>query len=327
MSGGGEHVTPPEPGAERAPLDPQIKALDEALPDGLALPVGDPVVARETFRALNVAMGENSPPADLASTEDLEVPGAARPLRARLYRPHAEAPVATLLFVHGGGFVVGDIDAYDLQARTIAERAGVAVLSTDYRLAPEDPFPAAVEDVLSVARWTLANAESLGGDPARVAIGGDSAGGNLSAVTAQALRGEERSLAGQLLLYPVTDFEGHHASRDENANGPLLTTAMMEEFDAHYSSAAPDRADPRLSPLLAGDLSGLPPAIVATAGYDPLRDEGDAYAEALAAVGVPVKHVRYDALIHGFFGLGPLSAGCAEAIDEVCSAVGELLGG
>ncbi|MBI4898194.1 MAG: alpha/beta hydrolase [Actinobacteria bacterium] len=310
---------------DRAPLDPQIKALNDAVPGGLGLPMGEPEEAREAFHALNVGVAESQPPASLASTEDLELPGADGPLPARLYRPRADGPVATLVYLHGGGFVVGDIEAYDLQARTLAEKAGVALLSVEYRLAPENPFPAGLDDAIAAARWALAEAESLGGDPARVAIGGDSAGGNLAAAAAQALRGESPGLAAQVLIYPVLDFAEARPSHAENANGPLLTKDRMDWCDGHYLSDETDRRDPRLSPLQAGDFAGLPPAIVVTAGYDPLRDEGDAYAEALAAAGVPVRHLRYDSLIHGFFGLGPFSDGCTRAIDEICAATGELL--
>lgn len=312
---------------ERAPLDPQIQALNDAVPGGLGLPMGDPVEARENFRQLTVGVAESVPPADLAAVEDLDVPGAAGILRARLYRPKADSAVPTLLYLHGGGFVVGDVDAYDLQARNIAEKAGVAVLSCDYRLAPEHPFPAAVEDAVALTRWTLANAAKLGGDSARVAIAGDSAGGNLAAVAAQAVRDESPALIGQLLIYPVTDFANERPSHTENADGPLLTRSRMEWFNEHYLPDGADPRDPRVSPLLAPNLTGLPPAIVVTAGYDPLRDEGDAYAEALRAAGVAVTHLRYPSLIHGFCGFGPFSEGCATAIDEICAATCELLFG
>ncbi|MBI5311138.1 MAG: alpha/beta hydrolase [Actinobacteria bacterium] len=312
--------------AERAPLDPQIKSLNEALPGGLALPVSDPVEAREVFRTLNVGVGESQPKAELASIEDIEVPGAEGPHDARLYLPHADDAVPTLVFFHGGGFVIGDVESYDFQARTIAERAGVAVLSVDYRLAPEDPFPAAVEDAEAITHWALDHAEQLGGDPDRVAVGGDSAGGNLAAVTAQSLASDDRQPFAQVLIYPVLDFAGDYPSRQQNADGPLLTHAHLELFNEAYVPGDTDPRDPRLSPLLADDLEDLPPALVVTAGYDPLRDEGDLFAEALAEDGVAVKHLRYDSLIHGFFGLGPFSAGCAEAVEEVCAAIGELLG-
>lgn len=313
--------------AERAPLDPQIKSLHEAIPGGLGLPLGDPVEARELFRTLNVGVAESQPPADLASVEDIEVPGAAGALRARVYRPHGEGPLPTLVYFHGGGFIVGDIEAYDMQASTLAERAGTVVLSVEYRLAPEHRFPAGTDDAEAAARWALANADRLGGDPSRVAVGGDSAGGNLAAVAAQTLRHETPRPSAQLLIYPVLDFANEYPSRAENANAPLLTSERMDWFNALYLPDGADRGDTRLSPGLAGDLSGLPEALVVTAGYDPLRDEGDAYAAALSAAGVPVRHLRFDSLIHGFFGLGPFSEGAAAAINAVCAAAGELLAG
>ncbi len=311
--------------AARTPLDPQIKALDDAIPGGLGLPMGTPTEAREAFHALNVGVAESQPPADLAAIEDIELPGADGLLRARVYRPHADGPVATLLYLHGGGFVVGDLEAYDLQARTIAEQAGVVLVSVEYRLAPENPFPAGLDDAVAATRWALAEAESLGGDPTRVAIGGDSAGGNLAAATSQILRGESPGLSAQLLIYPVLDFAEPRASRIENADGPLLTKERMDWFDGHYAPEDINKRDPRLSPIFADELFGLPSAIVVTAGYDPLRDEGDAYAEALAAAGVPVQHLRFDSLIHGFFGLGPFSDGCTRAIEKICAVTGELL--
>lgn len=313
------------PPAPPAPLDPQIKTLHEAIPGGLGLPMGDPVEAREIFRALNVGVAESQPPADLAAEEDIELPGPAGALRARIYRPHGAGPLPTLVYFHGGGFIVGDIEAYDMQASTLAERAGVVLLSVDYRLAPEHRFPAGVEDAEAATRWALTNVARLGGDAARVAVGGDSAGANLAAVTAQTLRGEQARPSAQLLIYPVLDFANEYPSRSENANAPLLTEERMEWFNGLY---LPDRAnprDPRLSPLLVDDFSGLPSALVATAGYDPLRDEGMRYAEALSAAGVPLRHLHYGSLIHGFLGLGPFSECAADAIDEVCAAAGELL--
>lgn len=309
----------------RPPLDPQIKALNDSVPGGLGLPMGDPVEARALFRALNVGVAESQPPADLAAVEDITVPGAEGPLRARVYRPHTEGPLATLVYFHGGGFVVGDIDAYDMQASTIAERTGAVVLSVDYRLAPDHRFPASVEDAESVMRWALANAARLGGDDGRVAVGGDSAGGNLAAVTAQSLRGELARPSAQLLIYPVLDFSNVYPSRAENANAPLLNEERMEWFNELYLPERVDKRDPRLSPLLTKNLTGLARTLIVTAGYDPLRDEGDLYAQSLTTAGVAVRHLRFESQIHGFFGLGPFSEGAAAAIDAVCVAAGELL--
>jgi acetyl esterase len=307
------------------PLDTELQTLIDNLPAGIALPAGDPLEARKMFHDLTVAVGQAQPPADLASTEDVTVPGAAGDLAARIYRPHADGPTTTMLYIHGGGFVVGDIDAYDLTARTIAEKTGVTVISTDYRLVPEDPWPASPDDAVSVARWVLANVDSLGGDPSCVLVAGDSAGGNLAAVVAQQLRGESPGFSGQVLLYPVTDFASEdYASFEEHAGGPVLTEDAARMFHELYAGDVADHADPRLSPLR-GDLAGLPPAVLVTAEYDVLRDQGIAYRDALEAAGVPVVYRHYNELPHGFFGFGPFSAGVRSAIDEVCAAAVDLM--
>jgi acetyl esterase len=200
------------------------------------------------------------------------------------------------------------------------------VVSVDYRLAPESPFPAGPEDALAGMEWVAAHVGELGGDAGRLAIGGDSAGGNLSAGVAQAWRGREPALVAQLLIYPVTDMLNERPSATENGEGLLLTRDDMEWFHGHYLGGDEDRrSDPRASPALADDLSGLPPAIVVTAQYDPLRDDGDAYAAALEAAGVRVIHRRFDGLVHGFFALGAFSKAAGAAVDRVCDDLRELL--
>jgi acetyl esterase len=252
----------------------------------------------------------------VASVED--VTDSPRPLR--VYRPFGDGPFPTLLFVHGGGFTIGDLDSYDAQCRVLCSRVGAVVASLDYRLAPEHPFPAAVEDALAALEWVVARFDGP------YAIGGDSAGGNLSTVTAQAWRGRSPSLAAQLLIYPVTDFVNDRPSLGENAEGLFLTRDDMDWFHGHYLGHDETLAsDVRASPALAGDLSGLPPAVVATAQYDPLRDDGDAYAEALSAAGVKVIHRRFEGLVHGFFALGPLSPAAKRAVEQVCDDLRSLL--
>jgi acetyl esterase len=305
-------------------LDPQFQSLVDNIPGGIALPAGDAVAARELFEKLTTALRDSQPPANLAATEEITVPGAAGDLAARIYRPHAEGPTATTLFIHGGGFVVGSIESYDLTARTFAERSGTTLLSVNYRLAPEDPFPAGIEDALSIARWTLANVDQLGGDPARVIVSGDSAGGNLAAVIAQQLVDQSPGFSAQVLLYPVLDFVNHYPSRDEHADGPVLTRVAAEMFDKAYMTEGFDRADPLASPMLFDNLAALPPTIVATAKYDALHDDGVEYVKRLKAAGVDVTHLDYDTLPHGFFGFGPLSPGADAAISEVSDAVGKL---
>jgi acetyl esterase len=237
-----------------------------------------------------------------AQVEDIEVPGPGGALRARLYRP-ARMPAPMIVFFHGGGFVFGSMDShYDGFCRALCGEAGCVVLSLDYRLAPEHPFPAATEDCRDAVRWAAAQAARLGADPARILVAGGSAGGNLAAVTALRLRDEGGpALVGQVLIYPVTDF--HTPPTDSYlafAEGHHLTRADMVWFWAQYLSDPGDCAHPYAAPLRAPDLTGLPPAFVLTAEYDPLCDEGEAYAERLAAFGVPVAHRREAGMIHGF---------------------------
>ena len=306
------------------PLDPQIAKLLEQVNSAPPMSRGTPEQGRAGFRRLAMASAAFAPQVEVGSVEDLEVEGAAGPLPARLYLPAGDGPSPTLVFFHGGGFVIGDIDSYDSQCRLLCRDGGVAVLSVEYRLAPEDPFPAAPEDAVAVTRWALDNADRLGGDPDRVAVGGDSAGGNLAANAALALRDHEPALAAQLLIYPVTDFDSERPSHAENGEGLFLTLDDMEWFRSLYVGDA-DVRDPRVSPLFAEDLGGLPPAIVITAEFDPLRDDGEAYAEALEEAGVPVLRRRFDSLIHGFFAMGVASDAASAAIEEVCAELSKAL--
>jgi acetyl esterase len=287
-------------------VDPQIAALLERVNAARPLSAGTPEEGREAFLALNRLAVQAVPPPEVASVE--EVSGGPVPMRT--YRPEGD-PVATLAFFHGGGFVIGDLESYDAQCRLLCSRLGITVVSVDYRLAPEHPFPAGVEDALAAFDWVVEN------ERGPFVIGGDSAGGNLSAVTAQARR--DSGLVAQLLIYPAADLLNEYPSMAENGEGLFLTRDDMEWFHHHYlgdDEAA--RSDPRASPLLGDDLSGLPPALVYTAQYDPLRDAGNAYAEALSAAGVKVIHRCFEGLIHGFFGLGPFSRAAQAAIDQIC---------
>lgn len=309
------------------PLDPDLVPLEQQLRSLPSMSLGTPAAARERFRRMCVAAQRLVPTIEVGAVEDVEVSGAAGPLRGRIYRPPGGGPTPTLLFIHGGGFVIGGIDSYDRQCRVLCLEAGATVLAIEYRLAPDDPFPAAVDDSIAACRWTLDSVDRLGGDPDRVAIGGDSAGGNLAAVTAQAMQDESRSpgLAAQLLLYPVTDFSSQRPSHAENGEDAFLSRDDMDWFERCYLGDGDPSSDPRVSPLLAKDLSGLPPAVVVTAELDPLRDDGEAYAEALAAAGVPVVRRRYDALVHGFFGMGQFSNTAESAIGQVCEDLREML--
>lgn len=253
------------------------------------------------------------PPVPVGEVSDIELPGPAGTLPARLYRPPGAAPAGAapatggdtapplLVYYHGGGWVLGSIDSHDNTCRFLCRHSGVAVLSVDYRRAPEDKFPAAVDDALAAFRWAVANASDLGVTPEAVAVGGDSAGGNLAAVVSQLASHDGGARpAFQLLFVPVTDLSAKSRSYELFREGFYLSEATMDWYRDHYLPDAEAALDPRASPLLAGDLSGLPPAYVATAGFDPLRDEGEAYAGRLRAAGVPVALRRHRGLVHAF---------------------------
>jgi len=294
-------------------LDPAIAALLDQLAamGGPALAEVSPSEARTMYKLLAAADGA---PEEVGAVADLELAG----VPCRVYRPagRQDQALPVLAWFHGGGWVIGDVDTADPTARKLANRSGCAVVSVDYRLAPEQPFPAAVEDCWAVTSWLAAGgAAELGGDPDALAVGGDSAGGNVAAVVALLARDAGLVLRHQLLVYPVTDLTTERPSYVENAEGFFLTAESMRWFIAHYT-APEQRADWRASPLLAPDLAGAAPAHVITAGFDPLRDEGDAYAERLAAAGVPVVHDQVPSAIHGFFGMGAVATVAAEAVDR-----------
>ena len=277
-------------------LDEQAKAVLEYI-DSL----GDPPLSETTPEAARAVRRSRLQPSAIEVEEVRRVDAGGVP--ARLYRPRSDAGVGLLVYFHGGGWVIGDLDTHDATCRGLAVSSGHAVLSVDYRLAPEHPFPAPLDDALSATDWAYANAEGLGCDPERLAVGGDSAGGNLAAVVAQ---GGTVPLRFQLLVYPIADVRCGTASYEEFADGPFLTRPSMDWFIGHYLSGGAGAADdPRVSPLLAPDeaLAASPPALVLTVAADVLRDEGEAYASRLAELGVPVEHRRYEGMFHGFFAL------------------------
>jgi acetyl esterase len=256
--------------------------------------------------------------------KEVSIPGPAGTIRARHYVPvNTRGTEPLLVFFHGGGFVLGDLDTHDGLCRLICRDAGVHVLSIDYRLAPEHKAPAAGEDCYAAYRWALEHAAELGADPARVAVGGDSAGGNLASVVSLQARDDGVQLpALQLLIYPVTDFNSDTRSKTLFAEGFFLTKEDMGWFQANYlEGASIDDTDQRVAPLLAEDLSGLPPALLLTGGFDPLRDEGNQYAAKLAAAGVTVDHRQYPSLVHGFANFFPLGGGSATATADFVSAL------
>lgn len=281
--------------------------------------------ARQTT-ALRIPKSRSTAP--VAGIVDRAIPGPAGDIPIRVYTPEGAGPFPLLLYFHGGGFVVGSIDGSHELCRTLCGGAGCVVVSVGYRLAPEHRFPAAPDDCLAATRWAAGNAAELGADPARLVVAGDSAGGNLAAVTALRLRDEGGPpLRGQLLIYPVADYHTPPTpSYLANANGYLLTRAMMIWFWGHYLNHAGEADDPHAAPLRAPDLAGLPRALVITAEFDPLRDEGERYAERLQAAGVPAVLSRYDGMVHGFLLFADLFEESRRAIHEAITWLRQAAG-
>jgi acetyl esterase len=299
-------------------LDLQLEALLWLIAVTRVPPMsgGDVAVAR-------AGLDRGGPTLDLVTPEvgayDRTVPGAAGPRRARVYVPPS-APASNapgLVYFHGGGWVVGSIESHDGLCRALAQRAGAVVVAVDYRLAPEHPFPAAPEDAIAATRWILENAALLGIDAARVAVGGDSAGGNLSAVVAIALRDEARRPAFQLLIYPATDMTRALPSHALFRDSYFLSRAAGDWYLGHYLPDPADAKKPLASPLFVEDLSRLPPALVVTAGFDPLRDEGKAYADRLREAGVRAELVCLEGQMHGFLMLGSALRDAARTVDLI----------
>ncbi len=262
-------------------------------------------------------------PAPVGEIVDRTIPGPAGRLRVRLYRPAGAVArlLPTILFFHGGGFVIGSLEGYDLPCRYFCARTGCAVVAVDYRLAPEHKFPAAIEDGVAAFRWLAAEGHNLGLDPARIVLGGESAGGTIAAVVAQETRGTPEVPCLQWLIYPATDLVQERPSHVSCGQGFLLTRPDMEWFRELYLDEIGQSADPRVSPLRATDLSGLPPALIFTAGFDPLRDEGRAYAERLTESGVKTIHREFDSLIHGFVGMRGALPAAARAMDDMVAGL------
>jgi acetyl esterase len=296
------------PPPHAAGLEPDAWLLAR-LADWTSIPAGSmpPDELRAAF-ARRVEPLTVEPPATARATS-VTLAGAAGPLAARLYTPEEAAPGGPLLvYFHGGGWVEGSAATHEPSCRLLAHLAGVRVLSVDYRLAPEHPFPAAADDATAAFRDVGARAAEFGADPARLAVGGDSAGGNLAAVVALDLRGDQRAPVFQLLIYPALDLSVKHPSRLRFGEGFILTEEHMTWYQDQYVPDHARRTDPRVSPLLAPDVAGLPPAYVATALADPLRDEGEMYAERLRAAGVPVALHRHPQ-VHGFFNVTVMRSG------------------
>jgi acetyl esterase len=308
-------------------LHPEVRALLDLMDAQGAPPLEsqDPAEARASrVEGMKMLGGQ---PIELARVEDLSIPGPGGDLPIRIYSTEPVGPSGdgglrpALVYLHGGGFVFGNLDTHDAVCRALAKESGAVVISVDYRLAPENKFPAAVNDSYAATLWVAANAERLGIDAHRISVGGDSAGGNLAAVIALRCRDAGGpALAGQVLLYPVTDYTTYETdSHRDFADGYFLTRAAMDWFTDHYLASADQKRHPEVSPLLAANLSGLPPALVITAEFDPLRDEGEAYARRLQEAGVPVSVTRYPGMIHAFVSMHGLVSGGREAIKEAAA--------
>ncbi len=304
-------------------LNPIVRQLLDAIraEGGPAFETLTPDEARKLVLERPTDVGGTPEP--VRSIQDLRIPGPDGEIPIRVYTPDAPTPAPALVYFHGGGWVVCNLDTHDVISTAIAHRAGAVVVSVDYRLAPEHKFPAAVVDCYAATRWVASNAQQLGIDPKRIAVGGDSAGGNLAAVVSLKSRDENGpAIASQVMVYPVTDLSSFDTpSYQEFAEGYELTKPEMVWFRDHYLQKMEDALDPHASPLLAKDLRGLPPALIITAECDPLRDEGEAYAKRLKEAGVQVTYTCYDGMIHPFFSLSGVITQAFDAFDQVAAAI------
>lgn len=300
------------------PVDPQIQAL---LDKGTGVPATHTLSVAQARAQYEARIGIMAPPAAVGAVSECIIKGPGGDLRLRIYQPAGTGPFPMLAFYHGSGFVLCSLDTHDGICRNLCSGAGCVVVSVDYRLAPEYKFPAGLDDCVFATRWIAENAAELNGDAGRLAVGGDSAGGNLAAAAALRIRDEGGPpLCGQLLIYPVTDYYAPGTpSYAENAEGYGLTRDTMRWFWNHYLRDPADAAQPYASPLRASNFGGLPPAFVVTAEYDPLRDEGGLYAEKLRAAGIPSVLSRWAGMNHGFFFWVGLVDKAGEAMAEACA--------
>jgi acetyl esterase len=306
-------------------LDPHFKAMLEeqaaaAPPDAPPLEALPLEVLRGFYQAQRTGQNVNTSPSEVVA-RDFTVPGPGGAIPVRLYTPPgATSPGPLLIYFHGGGWVIGDLETHDAHCRRLALYSGAKVLAVDYRLAPEHPFPAGHDDALAATRWAFDHAAEIGADPARIGVGGDSAGGNLAASTAIEMRGEPtRRLKFQLLIYPATTPAKPTASR-RDLDGPVLTTSVMAWFEACLAASGHPQWR-RAAPAQALDLANLPSALVVTAGFDPLQDEGRDYVRALADAGVPARLLHYSDLVHDFYIMGDISPAVVLAAKEAGAAV------
>lgn len=306
------------------PLDPQAAAVIQTLAGGVPLSAQTAAQVRAAAQSRPVAQGPS-----VARKYDLQIPGQGGVIPVRVYVPSGQPPFPCLVYYHGGGWVTGTLDMSDGVSQSLCAGAGCVVVSVDYRLAPEHKFPAAAEDAYAAALWVQQHAPELAVDARRIAVGGSSAGANLAAVVCLMAkdRGGRPLLAYQLLVYPVADFSSGTPSYRENGQGYMLTRDSMEWYAQQYLRTPADAQNPYAAPLLANDLRGVPPALVITAEYDPLRDEGEAYAKKLRDAGVPVVSTRYDGMIHGFFGMFNALDKGKLAIAQACTELKKAFAG
>ena len=304
-------------------LDPQAKwVLDVAEEKGLpSLDELSPTEAKAAYeeRALTLTFKD----VDIGKTMDIDIPGPNGAVPLRIYHPVGmTAPLPVLVYYHGGGWVVGSRDTHDSLCRLIANSGPFVVVSVDYRMGPEDPFPAAVEDSVAALNWTAENIADYNGDPENIAVGGDSAGGNLSAVVSIIARNEKTYMPKfQWLIYPATQMEMSTPSHENYAEGYFLTRPLMEYFQRQYLKNDADKKDWRASPLLSDSLAGLPPALIQTAGFDPLQDEAIAYAERMNKEGSKATHTHYEGMLHGFINLGGVIDKATDCVNEGVAAL------
>lgn len=309
------------------PLDPHLAGVLQMMAGSGAKPVaeGTPEEGRSGYLALTAGSLTPEQRVPVGSVQNTTVPGAAGWVPARIYQPEGAGPFPTVAYFHGGGYVIGNLDTHDNMCREICRVAQAAVVSVDYRLAPEHPFPAGIEDAVAAAKWIVANARELGGNGI-VAVAGDSAGGNFSAAVAQQLRDAGTPLAAQFLIYPAVDHvAAAYPSAEQNARGYFLEADTMAWFYNHYAGGYANTLDPRLAPLQAANLAGLPPAVIVTAEFDPLRDQGAAYAQALRAAGNQAELIEGPGMIHGFFDMGRWSPGAQAIVTRSIERFGALL--
>ncbi|MBO9647847.1 MAG: alpha/beta hydrolase [Variovorax sp.] len=309
------------------PLDPHLAGVLQMMAGSGAKPVADgtPEEGRAGYLALTKGSLTPEQTVPVASVQDTTVPGGAGPIPARIYRPEGAGPFPIVAYFHGGGFVIGNLDTHDNMCREICHGAQAVVVSVDYRLAPEHPFPAGIEDAVAAAKWVVAHARELGGN-GTVAVAGDSAGGNFSAVVSQQLRDAGIALAAQFLIYPAVDHVAAvYPSAGQNGKGYFLEADTVAWFYNHYAGGYANTLDPRLAPLQAKSLANLPPAVIVNAEFDPLRDQAPAYANALRAAGGQAELIEGPGMVHGFFDMGRWSPGAQAVITHSIARFGALL--